>query len=269
MSSQVLTEILNEVTPSLDGVLLQNMTWSYSKLLCYRSCPYQFYLRYILHERSDDLFYATYGTFIHSLLAGLYDGKYTKDELVPRYIQGFFSSVRGKSPGLKVFGDYYAQGLQAMQNPWYPHDQITGIETKILYDIGKYKFTGFIDLTLLKQDNSLVIVDHKSHNLSPRSNRKKPTLKDQELDNYLKQLYLYSAGIEQTMGRKPDWLVFNCYRSGIQIEEPFKEDAYQESLKWALDTIDEIERCDWPALGSFYQCRYICDVARECEWKGV
>lgn len=250
------------------SAILDNVTWSYSKLLCFRGCPYQFYLRYILSERPVNLFYATYGTFVHRLLAGYYSGEFRAEELVPLYIQGFFSSVQGKSPGLKTFGDYYAQGLAAMQSPWMPEEEIIGTETKILYDIGGFKFTGFIDLTL-SGDGGLTIVDHKSHNLKPRSNRKKPTLKDQELDDYLRQLYLYAAGIEQTMGKLPDFLMFNCYRSGVQIREPFDKQKYQEALDWAIDTIKEIRQSDWPALGTFYQCKHICDVAGVCEWKGV
>ena len=260
-----------ETAPGADysGAVINSLTWSYSKLLCFDSCPYQFYLRYILHLDADSLFYATYGSFVHSLLAGFYSGKYAKEELVSRYISGFFASVRGKSPGLKVFGDYFSQGLQAMQSPWQPDDSVTGVETEILYDIGRYKFTGFIDLTLESEDGSITIVDHKSHNLNKRSTRKKPTLKDKELDEYLRQLYLYSAGIEQTLGRLPDRLIFNCYRSGIQIEEKFNIDHYHAATEWAINTIDRIKRSDWPALGNFYQCRYICDVARDCEWKGV
>lgn len=250
------------------GAILNNLTWSYSKLLCFNSCPYQFYLRYILHQPTTELFYATYGTFIHKLLAGFYAGKIPREELVPRYIGGFFSEVRGKSPGLKVFGDYYAQGLAHLRDPWKPEVEIIGVEKEILYDIGQYKFTGFIDL-ILDNDGGLIIVDHKSHNLNPRSGRKKPTLKDKELDQYLKQLYLYSAGIQQIMGSFPPKLVFNCYRSGIQIFEPFVMSDYEATIRWALTSIEEIKRSDWPALGNFYQCRHICDVAQNCEWRGV
>ena len=253
----------------ISGAILSNMTWSYSKLLCFKSCPYQFYLRYILREYPSDLFYASYGTFVHSLLAGFYAGKYKPEELVPKYIQGFFGAVRGKTPGLKTFGDYFSQGLDAMRDPWVPDAKIIGTETKIIYDIGRYKFTGFIDLTLEEDDGSLTIVDHKSHNLKPRSGRRKPTLKDQELDDYLRQLYLYAAGVEQSMGRLPDWLMFNCYRSGVQIKERFDQQKYHDALDWAVSTIKEVGQSDWPALGTFYQCRYICDVVKDCEWKGV
>ena len=253
----------------ISGAVLNNITWSYSKLQCFCSCPYQFYLRYILHEKASPLFYATYGTFVHSLLAGLYSMKYTKEELLPKYIQGFFSAVIGKTPGLKTFGDYYSQGLSAMQNPWLPEAEIIGTETKILYDIGKYKFTGFIDLTLRTEEGCLIIVDHKSHNLSPRSGRKKPTLKDKELDAYFRQLYLYSEGYRQMTGFLPDRLMFNCYRSNVQISEPFNRQDFESALDWAVDTIDEIKKSDWPAIGNFYQCKHICDVSQSCEWKGL
>ena len=52
---------------------------------------------------------------------------------------------------------------------------------------------GVIDLVGRSDTGGLVIVDHKSRALKPRSKRKKPTKTNQELDEYLRQLYLYAV----------------------------------------------------------------------------
>lgn len=67
----------------------------------------------------------------------------------------------------------------------------------------------------------LVLVDNKSRDLKPRSNRKRPTAKDTELDDMLRQLYLYSIPVFESFGRYPDWLCFNYFRSGVFIKERF------------------------------------------------
>lgn len=87
-------------------------------------------------------------------------------------------------------------------------------------------FIGYIDF-LGELDGSLYVVDNKSRVLKPRSKREKPTKTDEELDAYLKQLYLYSAAVEEEYGVRPCKLCFNCFRTDTFIEEPFLDKDYE------------------------------------------
>lgn len=76
------------------------------------------------------------------------------------------------------------------------------------------------------RDGTLCILDHKSRSLKPRSNRKKKPKTDEEPDQYLRQLYLYSIPITNEFGRMPAFLKFNCYRTGVRIKEPFHSQEF-------------------------------------------
>lgn len=123
---------------------------------------------------------------------------------------------------------------------------------------------GYIDY-LGEKDGELYVVDNKSRDLKPRSKRAKPTLKDAELDDMLRQLYIYSGAVKQEYGRFPKKLCFNCFKAGTFIEEPFSETAYQEAIDWAQKSIEEIKDADdFNPYVEYFGCRYICGVSDEC-----
>ena len=138
------------------------------------------------------------------------------------------------------------------------------VEEKIDFKIGGLNFTGRIDY-LGEEDGDLVIVDNKSRDLKQRSKREKPTLKDKELDSMLRQLYIYAEAVRQKYGRLPKLLCFNCFRTGVFIEEPFNEDAYHEALSWAQSKVEEISGADefYPNR-EFFSCYYLCGLSNHC-----
>ena len=111
----------------------------------------------------------------------------------------------------------------------------------------------------------MYIVDNKSRDLKPRSKRSKPTLKDKELDEMLKQLYIYSEAVKQEYGKYPISLCFNCFKSGVFIEEPFVENTHKEVLNWYEGQIDKIKKSEdfYPSI-DFFMCKYLCGVQDEC-----
>ena len=88
-----------------------------------------------------------------------------------------------------------------------------------------------------------------------------------ELDKYLRQLYVYSKAVYNLCGRYPDYLEFNCFRTGAWITEPFDREKYIETEKWASELIEKITSTDnWYANGDFFFCNNLCDVCGECEY---
>lgn len=138
---------------------------------------------------------------------------------------------------------------------------------RVDFFIGDKPFTGIIDC-VAKDGDSIIILDNKSRALKPRSGRKKPTKSDLELDEYLRQLYLYSIPIQTEFQQYPERLEFNCFRMQQIISEPFREDALEHAKLWALQTIDTItQNEDWSPKMEYWKCKYLCDHSHQCEYQ--
>lgn len=241
---------------------IHGFLWSYSRMSSFDDCPYKWYLKYLCGEKGKDMFFAQYGTFVHELLADFYEGKFTADETYLRYIRGFKSQVNVYYPNRNVWRRYFENGADYLKNLSMPADRkVVGVEKEVHFEVDGVPFIGFIDRLDQFEDGSFAIVDHKSRILKPRSGRKKPTKSDEELDKYLRQLYLYSRYLEQEMGVLPAKLCINSFRSGTFIEEPFHEEVYREVLKWAVGEVRRIEQEEeFEAKPEYFKCNHLCEV---------
>lgn len=253
------------------SLITSGMTWSYSRISSFDNCPYKFFLTYIMPSDKISLFFSGYGSFIHELLASYYRGERTREDIVAEYLTGFRSHVMGRAPDQKIFSNYFQQGLSHLKGITKPSQQIIGVENEVSFQVGGYPFVGYIDLLLRNEENGdITILDHKSRNLKRRSMRAKPTKTDEELDRYLRQLYLYSIPVKDTYKVFPSYLMFNCYRTGAVIREPFSVSAFNAAVDWAAQSVDAIIHTDdfHPCM-DYYFCRYICDVHDRCEYYAI
>lgn len=249
--------------------LIQKMRWSYSRLTTFEQCPYRFFLQYIEHEKKVPLFFSDFGSFVHHILELYLTGLLPKEELPSFYLKRFPNKVKGGAPNPKIYKSFFKAGLDYFRNINFCDEHPEAVEWKTEFNIGGNSFVGIIDVVSTK-DGKLAIIDHKSHPLKPRSGRKIPTKGDLELDKYLRQLYLYSIPVYEKYGRFPDKLMFNCFRTGVLIEEPFNEENFKEVCQWALNLIAEITKCDlWTADPDYFKCRYLCDCHDACDYYEV
>jgi len=246
--------------------LIDDMTWSYSRIEAFNDCPYKFFLKYIKHYEEKDKFYASYGSFMHKLIERFYRGELTKSEMLVTFLTDFSKEVRGFRPQESTVQKYINLGAEYLRGfKEFPFNMID-VEKRVDFKIGDYNFLGFIDY-LGERDGELYIVDNKSRDLKPRSGREPPTVKDKELDSMLRQLYIYSAAIEQEYGRTPKALCFNCFKAGTFIEEEFDKGKYEEAKQWVVDCIYAIENTDeFSPNREFFRCAYICGVNDHCEY---
>lgn len=247
--------------------ILEDSIWSYSRINAFETCPYKFFASYLMHAPKETLFFSSYGSFVHEALELFYKGELTADDLPFYYLSNFSKKVSGFAPSESIRSNYRLQGLECMLHPVRPAEKILAVEQKLDFRIGRYAFTGVIDLLLEREDGGLVIWDNKSRALKPRSGRAKPTKTDQELDKYLRQLYIYAAAVEQSRTILPSELVFYCYRTGTIIREKFDLDAYFAAKQWAEGVIDTIctTKTFLPSV-NFYFCKNLCDIAEDCEY---
>lgn len=248
----------------MGNVLFEDWVWSFSRLQSFHQCPWGFAQRYLYGEPQEDNFYAAYGSLMHELHERWYKGTITKDQLIPAFVDGF-TKLPDTAADRK--SQYLLSGLEYLGRDIYTPEHIVGVEHRVRFAIDGYRFQGIIDL-LYEEDGKLVVLDHKSHNLYPRSGRRKPTAKDKELDQYLRQLYLYAHAVRKLQMGEVGKLVFNCFKTGTLVEEPYSAAGELEAVNWALDTIHQIENTKLflPEPDWFY-CRNLCDTRGVCEYK--
>lgn len=242
------------------------MQWSYSRIKLFDTCRYAWYLKYLYGDREEPNFYASYGRYIHKLIESYFRDEISHQDLSMTYLMGFSYAIEGVRPKQEIVERYMESGLSYFENFKPFRFDMISVEEKIEFSINGRNFVGFIDY-LGRDVDDLVIIDHKSRDLKQRSKRKKPTLKDAELDDFLKQLYLYSVGVEERFGRLPKKLCFNCFKSGEFIEEEFDLDAFDKAKSWALKSIEKIESADrfYPNLDWFY-CTNLCGFNGQCPY---
>ena len=242
------------------------MTWSYSRIKSFYDCPYRWYLRYIRKLKGKDTFFASYGTFMHKLIELYLRGEKTPKQLSDMYLQDFKKEVVGLAPSKQVFVNYFKGGLQYLKTLQTPLYNVVDVEKRVDFKIDNIPFVGYIDF-LGERDGELFVIDNKSRNLKPRSKKGKVTKTDEELDSYLRQLYLYSMAVEQEYGKRPKSLCFNCFRTPLFIEEPFMEQSYEESKMWFSESVKEItNETDFRPDMEFFKCKYLCEMQNHCEY---
>lgn len=245
--------------------IINDMTWSFSRITSFEDCPYQWFLIYIFGSEKRSGFFAEYGTFMHTILSSYISGELSKERLVPYFTGNFLSNVTAKAPSSAIFRNYFQDGINYLSNIDFPHKNILAVEDEIRFKFAGHEFVGFIDC--LSDDDGLTVTDHKSRALKPRSKRKTPTKSDEELDLYFRQLYVYAAGVKAKYGVYPKWLEFNCFRTHTLIREPFDEKKLHDTEVWASELIQRITDCDtWNPMPEFWQCKELCDVSQDCEF---
>lgn len=249
--------------------LIRDMTWSYSRLKAFNDCPYRWYLKYIRypHTKGRNMFFASYGKFMHELIADYYSGEKTLVEIETEYLQEFRNKVNAYAPNKTIFRNYFLDGLNYLRNLKPPKNRVLSVENKVEFHIGDVPFIGYVDRTEGTPTGGIIVVDNKSRTLKPRSGRVVPTKTDQELDEYLRQLYLYSISIKNEYGSYPSELCFDCFRTQTVIREPFRVEKYEETKDWAKQTVERIaSETDFNPDIEYFKCRYLCEMQDFCEY---
>ena len=245
--------------------LIEDMTFSHSRLKSYLACPYGWKLQYIDECAENSQFYSSYGNLMHDILAKYFKGEILRSEMPVEFLARFSTDVRGLRPSAGIVEKYIDAGLSYLKEFSELDLNIIAVEQEVSFNIGEIKMTGFIDL-IGEKDGNLYCIDHKSHDLKPRSGRLKPTVKDIELDEYLQQLYLYSKAIKDIYGNFPKELWFNCYRTNTLIKEQFDLKKYEKTLQWVTETVEKIKNdTDFEANYDYFCCRWICGQQLNCE----
>ena len=241
------------------------MTWSYSRVNSFDSCPGAWFLKYIRGQHEEAMFYSSFGKLVHSIIEQYYRGTIKKEDMLMAFLTRFNTEVSGDKPDSKIV-DKYIDGVASYLESFSPLPyEMVDVEKFVRFRLGDKNFVGIIDF-IGNKDGDICIVDNKSGDIRPRSKRKYPTQNDMELDEKLRQLYLYSTAIFNEYGRFPKKLCFNCFRTGVLVEEPFIEKAYKDTVEWALEEIKKIESEElFIADPEYFKCNWLCGFNKSCE----
>lgn len=198
---------------------------------------------------------------MHQVLERYARGELVIFELASEYQKIYPQIVKEDFPYNKYKNlqeSYYQQGLDYFNNfAGFDEYKILGVEKEVTFDVGEYKFGGFIDLVVEDKDENIVIIDHKS----------KSKLSGTEKEKYLKQMYLYSNPIIKEYGKTPKYLKFNMVRFNDWVTEDFGMEKFIHTDEWACRTIQNIyETSKFAPTQSSYYCSFICSARETCEY---
>lgn len=250
--------------------IIDNMTWSFSRLESFDQCPLGWKMKYIDCEEGESNAFAEYGSYVHKLLEEYLKGELSSLELAFVYENGFDDAVPTDFPPNKYVDmkeSYFYKGLEYFENfedvlndPY----EVIGSEQKVNFQIGDNRFVGFIDLLAKDSDGKIIVVDHKSATLKWTKTGKVSKQSAEKLESYKRQLYLYCKALIDE-GIQPDYLCWNFFNDKRIYKILFDPNEYEAALQWATETIDRIRATDeFEQHEDWYFCHNICDMRNLC-----
>lgn len=261
-----------------DGLLgneIDKMRWSYSRVSLFEHCKYAFYLKYIVNDDSQYLaegnFYAEVGSFVHEILAMIFNGELSVDDAPQYYIDHYEEAVcyKVKQSTMDKTYEACANYFATVDFEWLKDYEILGVEMEVNLTIDKYDFIGFIDLLLRnKETDEIILIDHKSAAYPLKKDGSVLAKSKESFASYKKQMYLYCNAVNQLYGKFPTIITWNHFKDGKVATIKFDENEYKESMQWFTDTIHKIEKEeDFTETQDFFYCSTLCDYRNCCEYR--
>lgn len=250
---------------------INKMVFSFSRIHCWETCPFTFYLKYIEKRDGDSNFWAANGKIMHSIFERLLKHELILQDAPAEYIEEFETiyETTKQSTMDNTFNkclDYLCE-VEAFDEKKY---EILGVELKLEFKIGKYNFIGYADLVLKERvSGKIILVDHKScdhfmkkDGITPLKNM------EEQLNAYKHQMYIYCKGLKDIFGYNVDALVWNHFKDGGKLSVVnFDKNEFEETIDWATQIIDKIKKDNkFECNKSYMMCWQLCDFRNNCEY---
>lgn len=138
--------------------------WSYSRVSSYNQCPYQWYLEYVEHrDEKDSNWYAENGSNMHETLELIANGVLSIYDAGGYYLDLADCNFEPIRQSTKENTENQCVDFFSSYDFNYLKDyDVVATEEEVFFNIGEYKFHGFIDLHLKDKDGNHIVVDYKS-----------------------------------------------------------------------------------------------------------
>ena len=171
--------------------------WSWSKINCFHTSPYEYYLKYIIKAKEDraDSIYTTTGGLAHNILEKLYTDEIAYEQMLDEFEDGWTVAVDiadlkfDRADGdrnEKIKDKYYENLVHFFKN----HTKLKYkplIEQFIKIKIYNNLLQGYIDCTFKDEEDYIHVVDFKTSSI----------YKGAKAENECGQLVLYAIGLNQ------------------------------------------------------------------------
>ena len=171
--------------------------WSWSKINCFHTSPYEYYLHYIKKVKEDkaNSIYVTTGGLAHQALEDYYTDKIAFEEMLDRFEDGWVMATEiaelkfdrtdeAKNESIKE--KYYKNLQHFFQNHSVIKDK-PAIEEFIKIKVDGNLFQGYIDCSFKDDEGNTHIVDFKTSSIYTGA----------KAENECGQLVLYAIGLNQ------------------------------------------------------------------------
>jgi hypothetical protein len=251
------------------------MTFSYSSISTYNTCPYSFYLTYIENKPRINNFFAEYGLLTHQCFEEFFNRRLEAYELSKFYEDNYYVFCQTSPPpypsGMEE--NYKNQGKEFFDNFSFDLSKynIIGIENTLKFKISDKNFSGRPDLILQNKDSGEnILVDYKS-SIVFRKNKRTGVryTDDKKLEGYYKQMHLYSYGIRKDLGLQIDKIMIWFTRPEIRHVIDWKKKKEEQTIKWVQQTLEKIfkdEKFKYDNSQEYF-CNNICSVREDCRYR--
>ena len=174
--------------------------WSWSKFNCFKTSPFEYYLKYIKHAEEDrqDCIYTSTGSLAHDIIEKFYTGKITYEDMINEFEDGWITLYniaqlkfdRNNEEKNKSIGEKYYLDLQHFFNNHTTLKYKPILEQFVKVKIGSHLFHGYIDCCFKDEDDVYHIIDWKTSTVYKGDKAKKEC---GQLITYL--LALIQAGV--------------------------------------------------------------------------
>lgn len=274
LNNETLKMLLEEREEEIKKIHMNATGWSYSKLSCFEHCKYAFYLNYIVNDNdlylSEGNYYAEVGSFVHEILAMIFEGKLGVDDAAQYFADHYNEAVcyQAKQSTMDKTYEACANYFATANFDWLKDYEILGVELETKLTIEGYDFIGYIDLLLRhKKTGEIWIIDHKSMDYPFKLDGGIYAKCKNNFEMYRKQMYLYCHAVKEIFGEFPTQISWNHFKDGKIATISFNIDEYEEAMEWFMNTIHEIEKeHDFKETRDYFYCSTLCNFRNSCEY---
>lgn len=174
-----------------------NELYSWSKINCFMTSPYEYLLKYILHKKEDvdNCAYAPMGGICHSIIERLYENQITYQDMVEEFEDGWITAIeiadlkfdRNSPEKNDAISQKYFENLQHFFRNHTPLKYKPMIERFVKAKIDGNLFQGYIDICFKDDEGNINIIDWKTSSI----------YKGAKAENECGQLVVYAIGLNQ------------------------------------------------------------------------
>lgn len=249
--------------------ILDNITFSFSGVSSFHTCPYGYKLTYIDGEDRIDNFYSDYGKFIHLILEKFFRDELEENELLSYYEDNYAENVKCSPPpypasiGTNYYNDAH-KFFETFEFDKSKYDVII-IEDAINSSHKNFNLVVKPDLVLRNiETGKCTLVDYKTSKYSTSKN-------DKKLIEYKKQMNLYAQFLWKEKQIEISNVEIWFIRADVVHSFDIDLNQVMFTLEWFADGVSKIKKeNNWKPNNTKenkYFCDNLCGVRNKCIYR--